>query len=313
MPDSALQSTERQFCELLSAASGGRTVFIRFFSLPGVPRGPVGRLHVSEHYAEIGQLWEGGLDGLIVTGTEPSARTLREEPYWSALGNLVDWAGQNTVSTIWSCLAAHAAVDHLDGIGRRALGNKLFGVFECVRSSDHSMIGDFAPRWQVPHSRYNGLSEETVVSSGYQVLAWSREAGVDIFVKKRASLFLFLQGHLEYDSTALLREYRRDVNRFLVGHRDTFPEMPYGYFSDYTTATLLEFREQALRERDATVLASFPAIEAKRELTGPWRAAAVQLYRNWLSYLAEHGSGRLKGSDSGRFAQPYLTQTAAHG
>jgi homoserine O-succinyltransferase/O-acetyltransferase len=36
-----------------------------------------------------------------------------------------------------------------------------------------------------------------------------------MFVKYNRSLFVLLQGHPEYDSATLLREYRRDVGRFL--------------------------------------------------------------------------------------------------
>jgi homoserine O-succinyltransferase/O-acetyltransferase len=314
MPDPALQSTERQFCELLSCAAGGRSVCAKFFSLPGLPRGQLGQLHISQHHAEIEQLWQGRFDGLIVTGTEPLAGALRDEPYWSDLRNLVDWAEQNTVSTIWSCLAAHAAVDHLDGIERYAQEKKLFGVFECVRLADHLIIDGFAPRWPVPHSRYNGLCEETLASCGYQVLARSDGAGVDMFVKKRNSLFLFLQGHLEYDAAALLREYRRDIGRYLAFYSDNYPEIPCGYFSDDTTHTLLEFRERALRERDINALVSFPIAEAKQKLTGPWRDSAAQLYTNWLSYLVEHRSdNHLEEVTSDLFAHPYSALTAVPG
>ncbi len=62
------------------------------------------------------------LDGLIVTGTEPRAPSLSRR---AVLGLALDAArrlGARTtrVSTVWSCLAAHAAVLHLDGIGRRS-------------------------------------------------------------------------------------------------------------------------------------------------------------------------------------------------
>jgi hypothetical protein len=45
MPDTALQSTERQFLELIDAAAGGMAVRLRLFSLPGcrapTPRVPI--------------------------------------------------------------------------------------------------------------------------------------------------------------------------------------------------------------------------------------------------------------------------------
>ena len=73
------------------------------------------------------------LDGLIVTGTEPRAPLLQEEPYWPTLTKVVDWAEEHTVSTIWSCLAAHAAVLHLDSVQRRPLRKKHQGYSSARR------------------------------------------------------------------------------------------------------------------------------------------------------------------------------------
>src|SRR5258708_7897317 len=157
MPDAALQTTERQFRELLFAASHDLAVRLRFFSLPELPRGNAGRSHISEHYEDINELWAGHLDGLIVTGTEPRASALEDEPYWPTLIRLVDWAEDRVISTVWSCLAAHAAVLHIDGIGRQARREKLSGVFDSIKATDHAILAAAPPQWCVPHSRYNDL------------------------------------------------------------------------------------------------------------------------------------------------------------
>src|SRR5262245_14499013 len=121
MPDAALESTERQFRELLGAASGDIPVRLRLYALPDVPRSETGRQRVRDAYVPIEELWENDLDGLIVTGTEPRVPSLSDEPYWSALTQVMDWAEHNTASAVWSCLAAHAAVLHLDGVERQLL------------------------------------------------------------------------------------------------------------------------------------------------------------------------------------------------
>jgi homoserine O-succinyltransferase/O-acetyltransferase len=297
MPDSALRRTEQQFYELLSRAAGGLAVRMRCFCLPRLPREPAGRLYVRERYSDVEQLMSSSLDGLIVTGMEPVAAHLRDEPYWPALADLVDWAEHHTASTIWSCLAAHAAVDYLDGINRLALGKKLSGLFEGVKVTHHPVLRGFPARWRIPHSRRNGLSEAALVASGYRILTRSPDAGVDMFLRDSKSLFLFFHGHPEYDKAALLREYRRDVGRFLAGDRDSYPEMPCGYFCDETTAAMLEFRESALQKRDVGVLASFPFAEAQQNLACSWHATAEQLFANWLSYLAERKFASPAGAD----------------
>jgi homoserine O-succinyltransferase/O-acetyltransferase len=288
MPDAALQTTERQFRELLSAASHN-SVWLRFFSLPELPRADASRAHISQHYEDISELWTSHLDGLIVTGTEPRAPVLADEPYWPTLAKLVDWAEEHTISTVWSCLAAHAAVLHIDGINRRAFREKVSGVFDCKKAAHHTIVAGTPSRWRVPHSRCNELSEEALISRGYSILSRLPGAGPDMFVKQRKSLFLFMQGHLEYDSGALLREYRRDIRRFLAGERDSYPEMPCGYFDQDTAAALAGFRRQALENRSIDLLSRFPAI-AEEKLAYPWLGPAVRIYGNWLSYLAEHKS-----------------------
>ncbi len=54
-----------------------------------------------------------------------------------------------------------------------------------------------------------------------------------------------------------------------------------------TPARVFQSRGCRGGERDITLLPSFPAAEAGRQLAAPWRSMATQLYANWLSYLAE--------------------------
>jgi homoserine O-succinyltransferase len=140
MPDAALRTTEWQVRDLLSRAAGKSAVSLRIFSMPQVPRSAAGRQHVAEHHEPIDALWQSGVTGLIVTGTEPKTPAFEDEPYWPALTRLIDWAEDHTVSTIWSCLASHAAAYRLDGIERQPLDRKMFGVFACDRAADHPLV-----------------------------------------------------------------------------------------------------------------------------------------------------------------------------
>ena len=291
MPDAALRSTERQFLELFSAASGAHSVRLRLLSVPQVPRGEAGRAHVSLCYEDIGKVWDDHFDGLIVTGTEPRARVLQDEPFWPALAALVDWAEDHTVSTIWSCLAAQIAVLRSDGIVRRPFGWKLSGVFACTKAAEHPMTTGFPSRWWVPQTRYNDLPEPALVASGYRILSRMADAGADIFVRDGKSLFVLIQGHPEYDPGALCREYRRDVGRFLSGERDTYPDLLRGYFDEGTEAALEAFRCRALQTRDPAMLASLADAVAGWTPIHGWREPAVRLYANWLSFLAQRKYG----------------------
>lgn len=286
MPDAALRATERQFIDLLGAAAGDTLVRLHLFSLPELSRGPAARAHMRSAYADLEQFKNGRLDALIVTGSEPIKPVLSQEPYWQALTEVVDWAEQHTISTIWSCLAAHAAVLHLDGIGRHRLPAKRFGLYEFVRTGDHPMLDGIRSPMRVPHSRWNDLAEDDLRAHGYEVLTRSAEAGVDIFAKQWNSLFLFLQGHPEYNSDTLFREYRRDMTRYLRGERDSIPDPPVHYFDARSETALGRFGLRAKAERNPDLAARLPDCGTLTEAIDAWRASAVQIYRNWLRYLA---------------------------
>lgn len=285
MPDAAIQATERQFCDLLAEASEDLPVRVRLFSMPELRRSEAGQAYLRERYEDIGELFATAFDGLIVTGAEPRAPQLPDEPYWPSLTRVVDWAEEHTISTLWSCLAAHAVVLHRDGIQRRPFREKLSGVFDCEKAADHRIIAGAPPRWSVPHSRYNDLPEDELIARGYCIVSRSQAAGADMFVKQGKSLSIFLQGHPEYDREALFREYRRDIRGFVAGERDRYPEMPRGYFDDETAAEFDRLRRRTSGKRGTEMALNFP--EAEKKLTHSWHEPAVRLYKNWLSYLVE--------------------------
>jgi homoserine O-succinyltransferase/O-acetyltransferase len=285
MPDPALEDTELQFFELLDIASGNVPVFLRLYSLTGVPRTDRGLRHLNSFYFGLDNLWNDQLDGVIVTGTEPRQPNLRDEPYWSTLGDVLDWAERNTVSTVLSCLAAHAGVLHSDGIERRPLPDKQFGVFESGRNCEHELTAHVLRGIRFPHSRWNEVQEDSLTSCGYVVLTKSAQAGVDLFVKqKKKSLFVHFQGHPEYGAQTLFKEYRRDIRRFLGRERETYPTMPHGYFDAAAAKLLAEFQKTALAQRHPEQMAFFPETVVET-LQNTWQSSATCIYRNWLQYV----------------------------
>lgn len=310
MPDAALEDTELQFFELLDIASGDVPVLLKLYSLTGVPRTDRGQRHLNDFYFGLDELWDSGVDGVIITGTEPRQSDLRQEPYWSALANAFDWAERNTLSTVLSCLAAHAGVLHSDGIHRHRLNDKQFGVFESV-VCDHEFTRHAASQMCFPHSRWNEVQEESLTSCGYTILTKSAQAGVDAFVKqKRKSLFLHFQGHPEYGAQTLFKEYRRDIKRFLRGERESFPTMPYGYFDAPATKLLAEFQQTALAHPSEGHLTLFPETIAET-LENTWQSSATCIYRNWLRYvLARKAEASAFATVTGAHAQVHRKRSA---
>jgi homoserine O-succinyltransferase len=186
MPAAAMRSAERQFRSLLEARSGPGAIRLRLFALTDNDARP-------DHYEHLDALWNTRIDGLIVTGTEPRAADIARESCWPAMARVIDWADRNTISTIWSCFAAHAAVFRRDGIRRTTLPRKLSGVFTCAKSADHPLTANAPAEWTVPHSRYNTLDERDLLDAGYETLSRSPLVGADMFCRRgKKSLFLML-------------------------------------------------------------------------------------------------------------------------
>jgi homoserine O-succinyltransferase len=293
MPDSALEDTEVQFFDLLESAAGDMPVSLKLYSLPELPRNDAGQQHLSKYYFGIEELLNSRFDGVIMTGTEPRQPDLKDEPYWHVLTEVLDWAEQNTASTVLSCLAAHAGVLYSDGIPRHRLPDKQFGVFKYRKVRDHALMDGAGDMMQIPHSRWNEVREDALTSCGYEVLTRSADAGVDLFVKKkRGSLFVHFQGHPEYGTRTLLKEYRRDIKRFMRRERETYPTMPLGYFNAAAAKPLSDFREIVVADPSEKLLTKFPEAAAVNAVQGAWHASAAIVYRNWLKYL------RLKKTDT---------------
>jgi homoserine O-succinyltransferase/O-acetyltransferase len=288
MPDSAFEATESQFRGLLEAATA-QPVHLRLTSLPEIPRSAAIQAYMTNRYATLSQVLREAPDAIIVTGTEPLAADLRDEPYWPRFTEVVDWSVRHSVPSIWSCLAAHAAVLHLTGIERARLRQKCCGVFAHTVHTDHALMHGISQPLLTPHSRLNDLPLPALERAGYALISAREESGANVFIgQENAAPMLFLQGHPEYDRDSLLKEYRRDIGRFVRGQHSTYPTPPQGYFAAGTTAALDEFRLRAEAHRMPQIMSAFPAAAIQASLSHSWRVGSVQLYRNWLDMVAAH-------------------------
>jgi homoserine O-succinyltransferase len=287
MPDAALGDTESQFVGLLQAASGEFAVELTFYALTKVSRGDRALQHLNNNYRDVRDLLNDHFDGVIITGTEPQHSDLREEPYWNELSGLLNWAEQCTSSTVLSCLSAHAGVLHANGVLRRRLDDKLFGVFTESTVAQSPLTHGLDSAVCFPHSRWNDLRPAELEEHGYTILTRSDETGAGLFVQKRKnSLFVHFQGHPEYQDRTLLKEYRRDIRRFLRMERETYPSMPRGYFDAKAARLLSDLQAEALEKRNEETLQMFPEASVSESLQKRWHGSSVRIYQNWLQYLA---------------------------
>jgi homoserine O-succinyltransferase len=321
MPDSALAGTERQFRNLLTSAAPNIPIDISCYALATLPRSEQGRLYIEQNgYGSVADLARAKLDGLIVTGTEPRYQSFEMEPYWPEMKDLFRWMDREGPSAVLSCLAAHAAVFQLDGVSRQPLQEKRFGLFKHAKVRAHPLTASLPSTTSVAHSRWNELPAEALAECGYQVLTQSADAGVDLFVRRKRSTWLFFQGHPEYDPGALGREYRRDVRRFLALERDTYPALPANYFGKAESAVLSQFQAYAERNRSPATLHHFPMIRMVEFLPSRWRSPSIDVFAAWMHQIADARPQRRANSHPqshsgvrnavGRPARAFGTRTA---
>ena len=137
-----------------------------------------------------------------------------------------------------------------------------------------------------PHSRLNELDEKDLVAAGYQILTRSGEVGVDAFVGPGPAISLFFQGHPEYDADTLVREYLRDVSRFLLGEQAIHPLPPSGCFDVQTELSLKSLAGRAEAGQTNSLMPEYLQATAGFAQSASWRSWANQIYKAWLDCLS---------------------------
>ena len=284
MPDAALEATERQFFRLVGASNQIAQFYIHPFTLKELPRNKKQQQYIENYYESINSIKKQGLDALIITGTNVTRPNLAEEPFWEPLIDIIDWAYNNVTSTLCSCLATHAVLQFRYKLTRRGLSDKQWGVFEHrVLDQSHPLVADVNTRFDVPHSRFNEVSRQQFETAKLKVLVESEEVGVQLAVSEDLFRLVFFQGHPEYDTASLLKEYKREISLFINGQRETFPPFPKHYFSTQLQAVLNE-HESNIRHAQLKKIAlpEFPEHIIAPKLDNTWHDTGEAILNNWI-------------------------------
>ncbi len=290
MPDSAFIDTENQFRRAMRADSRSRGVSLELYTIAGIPRSEAIAAIIQAGYHGLDRLWADPPDVLIVTGTPPAQVHLECEPYWHYLARLLEWAANSVPVVLLSCLAAHASILLFDGIERVQRPSKCSGVFAgTVQGPGDDPITDGLPALvPMPHSRMNDVPQAALAEVGYQILVGCDGGSTGWSVATRQcgdALFVLCQGHPEYNTLSLLREYRRDVRRSLFGLGAVpYPWLPERYLSSDATAIMEEFARQAASPcwSAQELWATFPYDEVAPGVQNTWAEASSRFYANLL-------------------------------
>ena len=290
MPDAALQATERQFFRLVGSSNPISQFYIHPFTLDEIPRGEIARQHIDQYYEPLSLIQERGLDALIISGANVSRADLSEEIFWDPLRKVIDWADANVTTTLCSCLASHAVLLARYGIRRQNLGFKRWGVYEHeVVMKNHPLVQDINTRMYVPHSRFNQVTAEQIRSAGLHVLIEGQEPGVQLAVSPDGFRTVFMQGHPEYDTISLMKEYKRDIHGFISRTQAAYPPVPQHYFDRHSNAIIDEYqgRVHECIEGDDTVgnIPEFPEKLLAGRLSNTWHDSGEALVGNWIGLM----------------------------
>ncbi len=296
MPDAALAATERQFFRLVGESNPIAQFYMHPFTLKELRRGPEAASHIESYYEPYEKVREEGLDALIITGANVTHPDLAQEPFWEPLIDVIDWALENVTSVLCSCLATHAVLQFRYAQKRRRLPGKRWGVFpHSVVDRTHPLVNDVNTLFDVPHSRFNEVEREQFDAAGLHVLVESDEAGVHLAVSEDRFTVVFFQGHPEYDTISLLKEYKREIMRFAHGDRPDYPPFPMGYFHLQERAILEEYQDRLLKALDrGGRIPELPEFLLVPRLDNTWHDTAEAIVGNWIGkvYQTTHSDRR---------------------
>ncbi len=289
MPDAALIATEIQFMRLVGSCNQIAQFYVYPFTVEGLARSEESHDYIDHYYNSFAEIKEMGLDALIVTGANVSNPSLDQESFWEPLKEVIAWAQENVTSVLCSCLATHALVKQLYHIDREPMPAKLWGVYpHRVIHNEHPLLRDINTRFDVPHSRFNAIHREPLERAGLTILIESEVAGVHMAVSPDQYSLVYFQGHPEYDTNSLLKEYKREVDRFIKGERSDYPLEPQHYFCDDAMVIAEHHRQAVLKALEQGIEApAFPDAHIEPLLDNTWRDTAKSIVNNWLGLVYE--------------------------
>ena len=208
--------------------------------------------HLNKFYYRFEEIRDRKFDGFIITGAPVEQIPFEEVDYWEELKEIMEWSKTHVTSTLHLCWGAQAGIYYHFGIDKEMLPQKVFGVFRHrVLNRKIPLVRGFDDVFLAPHSRHTQTPIDKVrADDRLTILAESEEAGLFLAMAENGRK-IFVMGHPEYDRITLDQEYKRDLSKGLD------IQMPKHYYT----------------EDDPSV---------RPLLT--WRAAANNLYTNWLNY-----------------------------
>ena len=181
--------------------------------------------HLIEFYKTLDDIKHNFYDVLIITGAPVETVPFEDVKYWQELKEIILWSSTNVFRKIGICWGAQALLKVLHNIEKYSMKEKLFGVFDhnLNQEKQYRLMQGFINRFPMPVSRYTENKENEIVTSGLEILAFSKKSGIGM-VRCPKTKDLFILNHLEYDAITLKEEFLRDKSENIE------TEIPENYF-----------------------------------------------------------------------------------
>ena len=181
--------------------------------------------HLIEFYKTLDDIKHNFYDVLIITGAPVETVPFEDVKYWQELKEIILWSSTNVFRKIGICWGAQALLKVLHNIEKHSMKEKLFGVFDhnLNQEKQYRLMQGFINRFPMPVSRYTENKENEIVTSGLEILAFSKKSGIGM-VRCPKTKDLFILNHLEYDAVTLKEEFLRDKSVNIE------TEIPENYF-----------------------------------------------------------------------------------
>jgi homoserine O-succinyltransferase len=207
--------------------------------------------HMEAFYKSFAEARGRRFDGLIITGAPVEQLPFEAVTYWSELREVFDWTQSNVQSTFAICWGAQAMLHHFWGTPKHELPCKAFGCFRHRNvAPGHPVLRGVSDDIVVPVSRWTEVRRPELPGE-LRVLLSSPETG-PCLVEDPAHRAFYMFNHIEYDTSSLAEEYRRDVAA------GTPIAKPANYFPDD---------------------------DPSRQPENRWRSHAHLLFGNWINEL----------------------------
>ena len=230
--------------------------------------------HLISFYRTWDEIRDRKFDGFVITGAPIETLPFEEVTYWDELQRILDWTATHVHSSFFICWGAMAAAWHFHKVPKHTLSRKAFGVYRHRNLNPASpYLAGFSDDFQISVSRWTEMRRSELPADGsLEVLMESAETGLCLLHEAFANR-LYIFNHIEYDSTTLADEYRRDIGA------GTPIEVPHNYFPDD---------------------------DPDNKPLNRWRSHAFLLFGNWINQtyqttpfdVAEIGTGRQVNRDA---------------